>query len=130
MKIRRKQPRPLQQEPATKLSEVGSRLRQARLEQSLSLEDVAAITKIQRRMLEAIEAGRKDQLPEPVYIQGFIKRFAEALGVDEPEISGTFSTEFGLRSVKNSWRTLPAAQLRPIHLYLLYVFLILGAVNG
>jgi cytoskeletal protein RodZ len=120
----------LQQEQVEKLEELGSRLRQFRTEQSIPLEDVAAQTRIQARLLNAIEEGKLDQLPEPVYIKGFIQRFAEALGLNGAEFASAFPTGSGLQFVKPSWRHLPAAQLRPLHLYLLYVLLVLGAVNG
>lgn len=119
-----------QQEQVEKLEELGSRLRQYRTAQSLPLEEVAAKTRIQARLLNAIEEGRLDQLPEPVYIKGFIKQFAEALGLNGAEFASTFPTGSGLPLRRHSWKHLPATQLRPIHLYALYVLLVIGAVNG
>ncbi|MCA1991242.1 MAG: DUF4115 domain-containing protein [Coleofasciculus sp. S288] len=119
-----------QQEQVEKLEELGSRLRQFRTEQSIPLEEVAAQTRIQTRLLNAIEEGRLDELPEPVYIKGFIKRFAEALGLNGAEFASAFPTGAGIQFVRPSWRHLPAAQLRPIHLYLLYIVLVISAVSG
>lgn len=121
---------PLDQQRVQKLSELGARLRAAREAQDIPLEQVAAQTKIQQRLLRAIEQGQMDQLPEPVYVQGFIKRFAEALGLDGTELSLEFPTGIAPKFNGSSWRTLPAAQLRPLHLYLFYIALIIGAVNG
>jgi cytoskeletal protein RodZ len=118
------------QEQVEKLGELGSRLRQFRTEQSIPLEDVAAQTRIQARLLNAIEEGRLDELPEPVYIKGFIKRFAEALGLNGVEFASTFPTNSSFQLIRPSWRHLPAAQLRPIHLYLLYIALVVSAVSG
>lgn len=120
----------LQQEQIEKLEELGSRLRQHRTEQSIALEEVAAKTRIQARLLNAIEEGRLDRLPEPVYIQGFIKRFADALGLNGAELASAFPAGSGIQYMKPSWRHLSAAQLRPIHLYVLYVLLVVGAVSG
>ncbi|MBD1879353.1 RodZ domain-containing protein [Coleofasciculus sp. FACHB-T130] len=121
----------LQQQQIEKLKELGSRLRQVREEQSLSLEEVGDKTRIQVRLLKAIEEGRREILPEPVYIQGFIKRYADALGLDGVEYSDTFPSGPIFQLIKPTWRYyLPSAQLRPIHLYLIYVFLVIGAVNG
>jgi cytoskeletal protein RodZ len=53
-----------QQEQVEKLKELGSRLRHFRTEQSLPIEEVAARTRIQARLLNAIEEGRLDQLKE------------------------------------------------------------------
>ena len=118
------------QEQVEKLEELGSRLRQFRTEQSMPLEEVAARTRIQARLLNAIEEGKLDQLPEPVYIKGFIKRFAEALGLNGTEFASAFPTGSSKPFIRPVWQHLPAAQLRPIHLYLVYVLLVIGAVNG
>ncbi len=119
-----------QQEQVEKLEELGSMLRQFRTSQSIPLEEVAAQTRIQARLLNAIEEGRLDELPEPVYIKGFIKRFAEALGLNGAEFASAFPTGSSLYFVKPAWRHLSVAQLRPIHLYLLYVCVVIGAVSG
>lgn len=119
-----------QQEQVEKLEELGSRLRQFRTEKAIPLEEVAAQTRIQARLLNAIEEGRLDQLPEPVYIQGFIRRFAEALGLNGAEFANAFPTGGGIQFIRPSWRHLPGAQLRPIHLYLVYVCLVIGSVSG
>lgn len=119
-----------QQEQAQKLIELGSRLRQFRTQQSMILEDVAAQTRIQERLLRAIEEGRLDQLPEPVYIKGFIKQFADALGLNGKEFANEFPTGSSIPLIKASWRHVPVTQLRPFHLYLVYVLLVIGAVNG
>lgn len=121
----------LEKQRAEKLAEMGSYLRHLREEQSLSLEEVAAKTKVQARLLNAIEEGNLDPLPEPIYIQGFIKRYADALGLDGAEFASVFPTGQNFQFLKASWRGLPAvAQLKPIHLYLIYIFLIICAVNG
>ena len=120
-----------EQQRAEKLAELGTQLRQARQEQGLSLEQVAAKTLIQRRLLQAIEAGQLDELPEPIYIQSFIKQYADALGLNGAELSSDFPTTGDRRlSIKPLWKRLPAAQLRPIHLYLIYIFVIICAVNS
>lgn len=120
----------LQQEQNEKLKELGSCLRQVRQEQLISLEDVAAKTRIQERLLKAIEDGRQDELPEPIYIKGFIKKFADALGLNGAEFAESFPAKTILPVLRSSWYRWSGNQLRPIHLYLLYVFLVIGSVNG
>lgn len=114
---------------AEQLASLGSCLRQCRFDRSMTLEDVADKTKIQVRLLRAIEEAQVTHLPEAVYVQGFIRRYAEALGLDGNQFANAFSADPIIRE-KSSWRDLPAAQLRPIHLYLLYLALIVGAVSG
>ena len=122
--------RPLEQRQAEKLAEIGFCLCQMRLQRSTSLEEVAAKTRIQRRQLQAIEEAQLDELPEPVYIQSFIKQYGDALGLDGAELSSSFPSDSSQRVTKGSWKRWPVAQLRPIHLYLLYVFLIVSSVSG
>ncbi|MEG4068951.1 DUF4115 domain-containing protein [Microcoleus sp. Pol11C2] len=119
------------QEPETaqkKLAEIGNQLRQYREQQSICLDKVAVVTMIRRNLLQAIEDGQLDQLPEPVYTQGLIKRYAEAMGLDGTQFAEFFPIEPAPRSrTKLSWQDGP--QLRPMHLYLFYTFLIICSVN-
>lgn len=119
----------LERSQVDKLSEIGARLREFREEQLLTLEQVAGKTMIQARLLNAIETGKLHQLPEPVYIQGFIKRYADALGLDGTELASAFPLNTDIRAVQPTWKDSPAAQLRPIHLYAAYVLLIVTAVS-
>ncbi|NJL47036.1 MAG: helix-turn-helix domain-containing protein [Leptolyngbyaceae cyanobacterium SM2_5_2] len=72
------------------LQSIGAYLRQVRQEQGVSLEVLASQIFIRPALLQAMETGRSEQLPEPVFIQGFIRRYAEALGLDGKAISQEF----------------------------------------
>ncbi len=72
------------------LRAIGSYLNQIRQEQARSLEEISAKTYIPMRLLKAIEAGQDKTLPEPVFIQGFIRRYADALGLDGVDLSQRF----------------------------------------
>lgn len=124
-KLHSQEPEP----PQKKLAEIGAQLRQYREQNSISLDKVAVVTMIRRNILQAIEEGQLDQLPEPVYTQGLIKRYAEAMGLDGTQFSYFLPIKAPPRSsTKLSWENRP--QLRPIHLYLFYTFLIICSVNG
>jgi cytoskeletal protein RodZ len=112
------------------LTELGERLRQFRQNQGLSLEYVAGTTMIPVRLLRAIEEADLSQLPEPIYIQGFIRRYADAIGMDGLEFASAFPAQAVPKVVKHSWRGSIGAQLRPLHLYLIYMALVVGAVSG
>jgi cytoskeletal protein RodZ len=84
---------------------------------------------IPTRLLRAIEDGNLSKLPEPVYVQGFIKLYADALGLEGNEFADAFPTERSMPVASSSWKDSPAAQLRPLHLYLAYVLLILASVG-
>ncbi|WP_375513172.1 helix-turn-helix domain-containing protein [uncultured Nostoc sp.] len=120
----------LEQERAEKLAEMGAQLWALRQEQGLSLEQMVALTRIPRRLLQAIEEGNLNELPEPVYIQGLIRQFADALGLNGVEFSGTFPISSALVKPQGMGDNSPLDQLRPIHLYFLYIFLIVCSVNG
>jgi cytoskeleton protein RodZ len=74
---------------------VGERLRAAREEKGLSLEDLAAQTRIPQRHLESLETGDWDKLPHPTYTTGFAKSYASAVGLDRAEIGEQLRAEMG-----------------------------------
>lgn len=67
---------------------IGALLREARLRQDLEIADCAVATRIRERYLVAIEDGRYESLPDPAYVNGFVRAYAAHLGVsiDEPII--------------------------------------------
>ncbi|OCR00034.1 DNA-binding protein [Nostoc sp. MBR 210] len=120
-----------EQQRAEKLKEMGAQLWAARQEKSLSLEEMMVMTKISRRLLQAIEEGNLEDLPEPVYIQGFIRQYADALGFNGTE----FAKAFPITVIPvTTTATVPVNRslklLRPIHLYLLYIFVIICSVSS
>ncbi|MBC6430266.1 helix-turn-helix domain-containing protein [Nostoc sp. HG1] len=120
----------LEQQRTEKLAEMGAQLWALRQEQGLSLEQMVALTRIPRRLLQAIEEGNLNDLPEPVYIQGLIRQFADALGLNGVEFSGTFPISSAQVNPQGMGNNSPLDQLRPIHLYFLYILLIVCSVNG
>jgi cytoskeletal protein RodZ len=120
----------LEEQRAKKLAELGDYLRHLREQQALSLDDVASLTKVPARMLNAIEEGKLEPLPEPVYTKGFIKRYADALGLNGSEFASVFPTAQLFTAKRQFWGELPAPQLKPIHLYLFYIVVIILAVTG
>ena len=74
---------------------VGERLRQARLSRRLSLDDVAARTRVPTRHLDAIERGDWDDLPAPTYSIGFAKAYADVVGLDRQEVGDELRAELG-----------------------------------
>ena len=76
------------------LRDIGMHLQKLRQQQSISIEEVSAKTCIRLRMLKALEEGKLDELPEPIYIQGFIRRYGDFLGLDGNALAKTFSTDY------------------------------------
>ncbi len=121
----------LQEEQTQKLQEIGEQFRQIRTNQGLSLEKIGKKTRISLRLLKAIEAGNLEILPEPIYIRGFLKQFAEALGLDGSEIASSFPLNASLKQGQYPFGfKFPSLQLRPFHLYVLYILLVILSVRG
>lgn len=61
---------------------LGEFLRRERELRHISLDEVAERTKISRRYLEAIEQGQYDRLPGEAFVRGFIRSYAQSIGLD------------------------------------------------
>jgi len=81
---------------------VGQRLRAAREEKKLSLEDVAAQTRIPQRHLASIENAEWDSLPAPTYTIGFAKNYASAVDLDRTDIGNQLREEMGGQRFANT----------------------------
>lgn len=73
---------------------LGTLLQEARLEQGLTIEDVAVQTKIRPQFLVAIEEGRFEDLPDRAYVRAFLRTYARALGVDPESITLEYEARF------------------------------------
>lgn len=62
--------------------EIGNTLREARRRQELDLAACEAATKIRVKYLTAMEEERFEALPEPAYVRGFLRTYADFLGVE------------------------------------------------
>jgi cytoskeleton protein RodZ len=72
------------------LQRISEQLKQAREQSGIALEEIAAKTYIPLRLLRAMDEGKFERLPEPVFIQGFIKRYADEVGLDGSALSKEF----------------------------------------
>lgn len=64
----------------------GQRLGQARAAQNLTAADVARRLKLSVWQIEALESGRYDRLPGPVFVRGFIRNYARLLKLDPDDL--------------------------------------------
>ncbi len=72
---------------------IGAELRQVRERAGWKLDEVAAALRIRLPYLEAIERGDLQALPGQAYEIGFIRTYAQALGLDGDEILRRFRAE-------------------------------------
>lgn len=118
------------------LKEIGSNLYQRRIELSLPIEEVAAKTYIRLALLKALELGQSDQLPEPVFIQGLIRRYGDVLGLDGATLAKTFPIEIHgvlpsfLKNSNTSSQKLLGVLDRVMYFYVIYVLLVVSAAGG
>jgi cytoskeleton protein RodZ len=62
--------------------EIGNSLREARLRQTLDFPEIEQGTKIRGKYLRALEDEQFDVLPAQTYVKGFLRSYAEYLGLD------------------------------------------------
>jgi cytoskeletal protein RodZ len=62
--------------------EIGNSLREARLRQQLDFLQAEQATKIRGKYLRALEEEQFDVLPSQTYVKGFLRNYAEYLGLD------------------------------------------------
>ena len=74
--------------------EIGVTLRKARQELGVTLDDVEDETMIRKRYLSALEREDYEDLPSEVYARGFLKTYANYLGLDGEALS---------LNLKNRW---------------------------
>ena len=117
-----------------KLQDIGASLNRIRVAKNISLDAVAAKTHISKRLLTAIEAGDLQELPEPFYIQALVAKFAHEIGANEIHFSVEPKSDRDLVTSnlpqKNPRKYWLNFQLRSLHLYLLYIFLVIVSVKG
>lgn len=75
---------------------VGEKLKAGREAKNLSLADLSARTKINRRHLEAIEQSDFDALVAPAYAVGFVRTYAKEVGLDSDAMVGEVREQLGL----------------------------------
>lgn len=72
---------------------LGEKMRRARSEKRIGLPEIAKNTKIQLEYLEYLENGNYNGLPADVYVRGFLKSFADYLGINEEYLIKSFNKE-------------------------------------
>lgn len=137
-----------------KLKEIGARFSRIRVEKNLTVEQISKHTMISRRVIVAIEKGNLQDLPEPFYIKALIAKYAKAIGTvanwdyeklakEDPSLvsqkpqkdkanSHRGRSNIAIQSSvsKPKPRFSKGFQLKPAHLYLIYIALVIGAIKA
>ena len=81
--------------------EIGASLREARTRQGLDFPEMEHRTKVRAKYLRLLEEEGFDQLPAHTYIKGFLRTYAESLGLD----GGLYVDEYNSRFVAGEEET-------------------------
>lgn len=92
------------------MREIGDLLRRTREEKGLTLKDAQVETKIRTRYLEALERGDDSMVPGEVYFRGFLRSYANFLGLDGQELAARYRA---LKEVERSEKAPPPPPPRP-----------------
>lgn len=94
----------VQTAPSMSAAEFGGYLRTLREQKSLSLGEVSERLKLPVRQIEALETGNYEELPEPVFVRGFVRSYASFLDADEEQLNNYlahFSPPTSIRKVSH-----------------------------
>jgi transcriptional regulator with XRE-family HTH domain len=107
---------------------LGEFLRREREFRHISLDDIAERTKISRRYLEAIEEGQYERLPGEIFVRGFIRSYAQSIGLDPEETLLIYSQTRVVPGVVPQWKERIAPTKRTWNERFLQWVLIAGVV--
>ncbi len=89
--------------------EIGNSLREARLRQGLDFPEIEQATKIRGKYLRSLEEEQFDVLPAQTYVKGFLRSYADYLGLD----GQLYVDEFNSRYVRGELEEEPEQPFRP-----------------
>lgn len=85
---------------------LGEKLKKLRTDKRISLNEVSRATRIQVKYLECLEEDNFDKLPVDVYTRGFLRSYADFLGVDGQILLKLYDKEKGIRkNISNSGKS-------------------------
>lgn len=76
---------------------LGEKLKKFRADKRISLGEIARFTRIRMDYLENLEEGLYEKLPADVYVKGFLRSYADFLGIDECPLIKLYEKERGIK---------------------------------
>lgn len=122
--------------PVEGLSSFGERIKKARLNAGLTQEKVSQTLSVPLKYLENLENGELEKLPSPVYIKGFLRKYAKILEINTEALINEYEGELRItRHLNLSPQSLPALKYQrfivtPKTLSLFFGLIILFLVIG
>jgi len=104
--------------------EIGNSLREARLRQGLDLPRIEEATKIRGKYLRALEEERFEVLPGDTYVKGFLRTYADYLGLEGQLYLDEYNSRFTTaEETPVAQSTAPKRRSRPVESNLVVVAL-------
>ncbi len=75
--------------------EIGTSLREARARRQLGYDQIEAETKIRAKYIRCMEDEQFDVLPSGTYVRGFLRTYADYLGLDGQLYVDEYNSRFG-----------------------------------
>ena len=72
----------------------GERLKHFRIRGGMEIEDIARVTKISPTYLRFIEEERFADLPDSVYVRGFVTSYANCVGLEGKDVAASYMKKF------------------------------------
>jgi cytoskeletal protein RodZ len=86
------------------LFEIGNSLREARVRRGIEFAQAEQATKIRSKYLRSLEEERFELLPSETYVKGFLRTYADYLGLDGQLYVDEFNSRFGQDERENRTR--------------------------
>ncbi|MDH3370200.1 MAG: helix-turn-helix domain-containing protein, partial [Gammaproteobacteria bacterium] len=93
----------------------GRLLRQARLDLRLAPEDVAQILHLSSKQITALEADDYQHLPGPTYVRGYIRSYAQLLGLEPEKMVEAYNSQMNASKPVSSPSLTPPQQISSSH---------------
>ena len=94
---------------------LGEKLKKLRSEKRMSISEASRFTRIQQAYLECLEEGLWEKLPADVYVKGFLRSYADFLGVDEKILIRLYEREKEIKQNLNRDKKDKPIKSKPIN---------------
>jgi cytoskeleton protein RodZ len=110
---------------------LGRLLRNARLAQELTVEQIATELRIEAKQLSALEDDRLEEIGIPVFVKGYLKQYGHRLGVDVRDLLALYYRQTKLADVQiQPSRTIKLRDERQITGWILAAIVLLTVAAG
>jgi cytoskeleton protein RodZ len=106
---------------------IGSLLKNERKKKGLGYSEISEITCLRTHILKALENEDWDDLPSPVFVKGFIRSYARALGLDEGELVGLYHKTVPLEAPPPKPLVEPVRSKKPLYFLFIIILLTMAA---